>query len=70
MPRFPNDRGLVAQTPDRAVFRGDPMLHVERLAIHVVVVFRFGDAPTLIFVISLRPGTSSTTTEFVFSVEM
>ena len=34
------------------------------------VIFRFGDAPTLIFVISLRPGTSSTTTEFVFSVEM
>ena len=25
----PNDRGLVAQPPDRAVFRGDPMLHVQ-----------------------------------------
>jgi hypothetical protein len=33
-------------------------------------MFRFGDAPTLTRVISLRAATSTTTVEFVFSVEM
>lgn len=33
-------------------------------------MFRFGDAPTFIRVISFRPATSTTATEFVFSVEM
>ena len=51
----PNDRGLVAQPPDRAVFRGDPMLHVERLAIHVVVVLRFGDPLAVVRMDHLLP---------------